>query len=455
MKRLLPLCLMIASGVNTIAAPLTKSATSLHISMYNVILQKQAQTTAHNKTTGTLKRLVANSYTNNGVLTDTNHYYYSAGRGSTHTDVTSYYDEFYITAINPVHNILCDSSTNSHLYSGQWYQTASRAYTYDANNNILQLISHSYSTYSLHTPTYNANNKFETISMADSAAVPKVPTARMHIFYDGQNRRIMDSSYYVKTNKPYAKRVFTYDANGNQLQFNSYEYSTGTWQLTYRNTNTYDGSNRLITSVAELDFGQGMGLEFINKDSFAYTGAAMNPYYHIDYSWDATNTVWEPNEILLNHYNTASLLDTYYIVRYTTQWDTIERDVHTYDSNNLLIYSNGYNYLGNGSFSTTPYDQTVQYYEDYFPASVNTTTTLAGIVIYPNPAKEQLNISIQNNNPYNISIVNMAGQLQYTISGCTENTQRINTSGLARGSYIIQITDNAGKPLAQKQFIKD
>lgn len=457
MKYILPFLLLTLSVHNALAAPNGKKANTLHEVMYRGVLQKQNTRNSSLKATGTQRRLIANSYVANGVLTDTNHYYYSAGRGSSHSDVSSYYDEFYITAIEPVHNILCDSSTNSHLYSGTWYKTGTRSYIYDANNRIINMLSQSYSNLASYKPHYNSSNLLDTIVMADTTAtVPAVNAkTRMYIVYDVNGKRLKDQTNKINGDL-YTKREYTYDAHGNRVRFDSYEYDGTGWSLTYRNQNLYDANDRLIITTSEIDFGMGNGLEMSNKDSFAYNGTNKQPYYHKDFNWDNVNGLWAGNEIIVSQYNAANLLDTYYIIRYTTQWDTIERDVYTYDANNLMLRSNGYLYTGNGTFSTTPYDQSTMYYEDCFPAGIsNTLTNNTTLTIFPNPAGNIININTDYDGKYNVHILNTAGQRVYTQNNIQGQQQTINIAAFATGTYILQAISNTGATIAQKQFIKD
>lgn len=456
MKNVLPLILFAAGCITANAAPLQKNTSSQHVAMYSAILQKQAATSPAYKTTATQKRIIANSYVASGVLTDSNHYYYSNGRGFIHTDVNSFYDNFYITAINPVQSIFSDSSVNWHNGTMGLYRTGTKAYTYDANLHITNMGSYSPWYRAMYVPVYSSSTGLLTsLTISDtSGGTGMIPKQRMYMFYDGQGRRIYDSTYSVTLNAPLNKRMFTYDANGNMLKFETSQLVSGTWATTYRNTNTYDVANRLVTSVAELDF-TGAGLVNSNKDSFGYTGSSVNPSFHIDYSWDDVNSLWQDQEIIRNQYNAQGLLDTYYIVRYTTQWDTIERDVHIYDSNGLLLRSNGYAYNGNGVFSATPYDQSLQYYEDYFPAGIsNTTVDNDGIVIFPNPSTGFININTGIVETGSVAIFNMNGQLMYNTSSRIIDKQVIDIRQYPAGNYIIQIKDDNGQQLYRQRFSK-
>jgi hypothetical protein len=457
MKQILPLLLLATSAISTFAAPHNKKTNTQHQAIYTAILQKQSTSNSVNKTTAIQRRLIANAYTVNGILTDTNHYYYSNGRGSSLSDATSYYDDFYITAIDPVHTLQCDSSTNSHFYSGQWYKSGTRSYTYDANNRITKMLSQSYSYITSYLPTYNTSGKMDTIVMADTmASVPSVkPKTKMYIVYDVLGRRIKDQTNKIDGSL-YTKREYTYDANGNRVRFDSYQYNAGSWELTYKNQNSYDASNRLSVSTSEIDFGTGSGLEKSSKDSFAYVGSNTKPYYHISFQWDTNLGDWVADEIILNQYNAVNLIDTYYIIRYTSQWDTIERDVYTYDSDNFILSSNGYSYIGNGTYSATPYDQTTMYYENYFPANISSTSTSQHeITVFPNPSSNTLNITTSYTGKYTLSIYNTTGQVMYYQTNITDAQTIINTSAYSPGNYIIHISAITGATIAQKQFIKD
>ena len=77
--------------------------------------------------------------------------------------------------------------------------------------------------------------------------------------------------------------------------------------------------------------------------------------------------------------------------------------------------------------------------------------------IYPNPAKDMLNInfSVDLNDKYTITIQNLLGQITSTLTGVgtgEHQLQSINTSGMPKGQYIISIVSTNGS-YAHENFI--
>jgi len=68
------------------------------------------------------------------------------------------------------------------------------------------------------------------------------------------------------------------------------------------------------------------------------------------------------------------------------------------------------------------------------------------ISVYPNPAKETLNLNlipIQNANPV-VFIMDVFGKTVKTINNITESTLKINTSNYPKGVYFIKIMSDNG-----------
>ncbi|MGN6476570.1 MAG: T9SS type A sorting domain-containing protein, partial [Flavipsychrobacter sp.] len=67
------------------------------------------------------------------------------------------------------------------------------------------------------------------------------------------------------------------------------------------------------------------------------------------------------------------------------------------------------------------------------------------ITVYPNPAKEKVNISITGGYMKDITVMNSVGEIVYRadLSGQVK-TADVNVSGLASGRYIIRANTNNG-----------
>jgi hypothetical protein len=68
-----------------------------------------------------------------------------------------------------------------------------------------------------------------------------------------------------------------------------------------------------------------------------------------------------------------------------------------------------------------------------------------GITMYPNPAKNVLNIKLPENIDVNVTSVTIANSLgQIVLKQKTENTTIIDVSNLQKGIYIVSLETNYG-----------
>jgi len=77
------------------------------------------------------------------------------------------------------------------------------------------------------------------------------------------------------------------------------------------------------------------------------------------------------------------------------------------------------------------------------------------IKIWPNPAKESIFIFADKMlDASNLAIINVIGQTVYTTAINSENSN-INIHNLAKGLYMIQMTDDNGRMITARKFIKE
>ncbi len=84
-------------------------------------------------------------------------------------------------------------------------------------------------------------------------------------------------------------------------------------------------------------------------------------------------------------------------------------------------------------------------------ASMNTLevkTTAKEFTIYPNPATDEINISIKNDEMYTFKIINVLGQ-----TVITTNKKRINIAHLASGEYFLSVSGNKSDAIGVRKFI--
>ncbi len=89
------------------------------------------------------------------------------------------------------------------------------------------------------------------------------------------------------------------------------------------------------------------------------------------------------------------------------------------------------------------------------PISVTTTgieSHLANsIALYPNPAKEYINVECTMSNVKSVEVIDVYGKVINTVN-VIDNPTRINVSGLANGVYFVRVTTDQG--VATKTFVK-
>lgn len=455
MKQVL-LTMMMAGVTLSYAAPLNKKKAYVHEEQklaHEMAWQKQ-NTRMSAKGTATMRRIVATTYEANGVLIDTNAHIYSNGRGSVHSVMPeSYYDNYSMVARDYGKAIQCDTSIG-------WYDNGSllwdgtSVYAYDAANNTTKHLYMSPYFMLQHEGTYNSSNKLVTITTSDTfGGTALLAKTRMYILYDGNGRRVQDSTVTIATGIQTGRREYTYDANGNMVKYESYSLMGGsTLQLFYRGVYTYDTLGRVLTESDAYDFGN--GLMNSSMDSFAYTGSHIHPVHHRTALWVDTLQVWDDYEILEYSLNTQGQPDSYIIYRHINQWDTIERDVYHYDSHGLMVKSNGYLYMGNGQYSSTPYDQNTLYYEEYDPASVpGVVHSIRQLVLAPNPANNNIGFEAQTGFTV-LRIMNTMGQVVMKNEVIESGNQTINISELAAGNYMMTLYNPAENTMMQAKFVK-
>lgn len=94
----------------------------------------------------------------------------------------------------------------------------------------------------------------------------------------------------------------------------------------------------------------------------------------------------------------------------------------------------------------------VTYIAHKVPVSVNNIAKNDNVVIYPNPAKDDINIVFDGNAGIkNIAIYNLIGKAVsiYKVNG---NSAKLNLSSIPSGIYFLRLLDNQGRIVATRKF---
>lgn len=88
---------------------------------------------------------------------------------------------------------------------------------------------------------------------------------------------------------------------------------------------------------------------------------------------------------------------------------------------------------------------------EFMPTKTLATGDNANIIdfaIYPNPAKDELNVQVKDNRNYNFIITNLVGQMILKSAN-----KKINIKGLTSGEYLLSIYNKENKLIGTKKFI--
>jgi hypothetical protein len=410
------------------------------------ILAKQTSLNTASKTTSFPLRLLGWGYSMNGTEVDSAWNYYSGSRGSTHPNRTTYTNEY---VPGEKQYIQSDSSIYWELAGASLKVSSFRSCVYDNNNKVIAFYYRA-PAYAYKQNVSYSNNLISGITTYDSTLGSFNPARQSIKTYNAQGYLITDSFYNLPSNSPFYKIKYSYDANNNLVLQESYEYQSGNWHLTYRITNTY-ASNLLQTSVREIDAPGGL----INntRDSFGYSGT--NVINESAFDWDVQSASWTNAYRTTYHFNAQNFVDTFYVQQAgNNKWDTTEKDALVYDSNNLLTNSAGYLFQ-NDSFATAPYDNQNYYYETYFPASVNNTTSAnSELTIFPNPTGGILHINTGKDEEGYFYITDINGRAIYNEKCSSIKSMSINTAQYSPGNYFIFIKGKDQQQFSYGQFTK-
>jgi hypothetical protein len=156
-----------------------------------------------------------------------------------------------------------------------------------------------------------------------------------------------------------------------------------------------------------------------------------------------------PNYLIEKHLNSNNLPDTMYTLQYNavTIWDTLSVNTYQYNADNNLEYQEYYSNISSPLMATYRY-----YYEsyNYTPASVNSLSTKAAMVVYPNPTANEITLQWKEGKNVNttVSLYNMMGQqLMSQPIQWNSTTQQLSLTSFSSGMYLLVVKDAIGNIL--------
>lgn len=408
------------------------------------------------KTTALNSRLIAEGYREYSgsafQLLDTVHAKYSGSRGGDLTtseikfDTLRYYD----------------ASSGSPVLGSMQIQL------FDLNDNIISSKSKEWDGASLvdvsqNFSTYNADNKQVKDSAQDwtgsawenSSLTEKTYTATKMIATE--TYKDWDGSAWENS----ALYKYTYTA-ADKLASMEIQFWTGTaWTPFVKVTNTYDAVAGTLTSeLTQIDMSGSGTLDDYARTTYAYD-AAKNAISEDYEEWNATDSKWENSYTVLNTFDAAAnkltAIECYRDDVSGAITDTFMRNTFTYNTYKQVRTdaTQQWNPTTHAFETTTDDYQDTYYYEEYAPASIkDDRSSVAGLNIYPVPARDILNITadLQSAQTVTISMTDMQGRVMQTASVAPTAHLRatISVANIPSGNYFIQILGDKGAKVARQ-----
>lgn len=400
------------------------------------------------------KRVIATSYSINGGISDSNHYYYSMGRGSANTTKESYFDNYSCLSTGP-QDIRSDSSISWTSGSSSLLRNETRIYKYNSDGTLIDMVlkNTSYATSSRSERYYNSSKQLVGQNYTDTMNGTEIANDFRYYFYNTSGKLTVDSQYSQKNNFPVSVIKYSYNIKNLLTKQESYVFIFTGWILDNTSFHSYDAQDR--KTLYRSDFGTiNASKIYESKDSFSYAGTYKFPATKHHYTWDTLTSSWKNDYYHIYHYNSKDLIDTTYLYKYSTQWDTTEMNVNTYDTAGLLLYSKSYQYnTATGTYRTNSYDELKIYYEDYDPTlSINKAVINHNITVTPNPSKGIIAVNTNTTTFSHVSITDMQGRIVYRQPVAETNSATINTQ-LSTGTYILTIHDKQQARINSTQII--
>lgn len=377
---------------------------------------------------------ILTSYSINGPIVGEQHFYYPGNRGSDYKNGIINYDSAtafnngyasrrYKRTYDSANRIITDN--NEAVSTPPYYSTMSRSYSYDSAGRLAK------ATYSesehRHDPYYSTS-----VYIYDSSSLlTEINTTG-------------SGSVYMP---PYAplKTTYSYDSAKNVVCI--LQQYMDTIQQAYVNTR----KDSFIYSAGNV---------LVEKRQENWQNNAWQLKYKYEYSYTAPNV--KPVEILLSFYDTGAnpYHSTKWLVTYNSLGDTTEVVVQGPKQSGFVNFGkteyiyNAYNQPdkiieSRWDTSTSAWMQPryvwQHIYEIYWPTGIQEKMAEAEpIKIYPNPANNNVSITLPRNTSYAVraAIYDMQGRLVKSVTTLPAQTgnYEVDVSVLVSGYYVIKLS---------------
>jgi len=397
----------------------------------------------------------AATWTNNGAmfkLSDSSSYTYSGNRGGDlmHTmmyDAANTYtwnDSAYLNSTmvvntyDSLNNMLTSTTSNWDTATASWVLISKTLYFSTGttlNSSIYQIYSGGWVNVSENLYAYNSSNQMTQQSTLNWNSLTSSfdPSTASVYSYDGSGNMTSQVDYtystvtlgYVETDQ----YNYTYNA-GNQMLTEMYSlYSTSALSTTpsYMYTNSYDTAGDMLTTLYQTYNASTAAFVNISLNIFGNFTAQM-PQMEIEQNWDTVGG---------------------------GKFDTVMMFNNSYNSFNQLTTSIGISWHVGGFWEFQPGNPEYNYYYETYNLGVKNVAQANGNVsVFPIPAQNVMNISVNWNMPQTSTVViyDIKGSIirQWSTPESTQYSTTIPVNNIAAGTYMVAVTGADGTRIVKQ-----
>ena len=251
------------------------------------------------------------------------------------------------------------------------------------------------------------------------------------------------------------KAEFKYDNNNNLTEWRDYTRGTdGIWTSSEKKTYTYSGTD--VTSYTLAKWIDGV---WRDTKRWEYTlDANGNVIKEVEYTWD-NGTGWLPylqHEYSYDNNENKTQDITYTWNLATSAFDKYKREEREYNAQSLPVNIRTYTWKGQSWVNASGDYNINYYYQQYTPSSVPVFVNNAEMAIYPIPARDIVNITLNWDSPapFTVSILDMGGKTVYQQAEQATSSYKgtIPVGNLPAGNYAVLI-NSEGANISKKLVV--
>jgi len=357
---------------------------------------------------------------------------------------------------------------DSHLNPALYSYREKKSYIYNANNKLTSFTSSSWNSNdnnwrfgyrTQYTYTAGGNASVWLWEVYDTATASWISDNRYLYSYNDVNQNQLDTSLYeVWFNNAwnnYRRTIYTYDGNGNNTQYISEQYNSGTmtWTNQSKTEYTYDAAGNMLTQTSSSwDSGTNSWV-YNSRDTYTFNAANQRTSYLIE-NWNTGSSAWVNQYYYTYTFNANNWQTNSERQDWNANllaWDNSTRSAYTYDNNGYQTYR----FSESWNTTTLAWGNDYEYYYYYEPSvasGIQSSSSAENMfVVFPNPAKDFITLkgNLQEPTPVHIAIIDLNGRMvgnlgSEVMHGSGQKQLNISHLGLNKGMYFVSLQTQNG-----------